>query len=170
MTTTCVLAAIQKGGDTKGARFIAKRCEQRRCRHEPTKEPFACILDLIGKTNKHKYMVATQDDLLREKLRRVAGVPLFYLKSGQILFEPPSIATIEKWKEVETLKTLPDKKELERLDKIVPVEKPEPVKKKKTVKGVNPLAVKKRKTKVQPAETFTEKKRKRRRKESENKA
>lgn len=175
MTTTCILRQLTKNEDKEGARFVAKRMEHRRCRHDKLKESFACILELIGKTNKHRYAVATQDSLLREKLRKVPGVPMVFIKSGMVISEPPSLATLDAWKKTETDKTLPSKEEMENLDKAFgisvdasssdKVEEKKKLKKKKT-SGVNPLSCLKKKVEIRPVSEGIKKKRTRKGKKS----
>jgi rRNA-processing protein FCF1 len=46
---------------------------------------------MVGKSNEHRYAVATQDFDLRRTLRTtVASVPLVYLNKVVLLMEPPS--------------------------------------------------------------------------------
>jgi len=52
------------------------------------------------KTNKHKLVVASQDDKLRAYMRMIPGVPLIYLKRSVMVMEPMAAAT-EKVREAE---------------------------------------------------------------------
>ncbi|OII75237.1 protein tRNA synthetase class II [Cryptosporidium ubiquitum] len=59
-----------------------------------TFDSFRCILDVISKdNNSKKFMVASQDPLLRKKLHKVPGVPLIYLNNQVPILEQPSIAS-----------------------------------------------------------------------------
>ena len=52
---------------------------------------FPCLLfQYTGQTNKHKFVVASQDTDLRRRLRQVPGVPLVYLNRTTLILEPPS--------------------------------------------------------------------------------
>ena len=48
------------------------------------------IISLVGETNRSKYLVATQEDTLRDHLRNVPGVPLFHIQRTVLLLEAPS--------------------------------------------------------------------------------
>lgn len=73
---------------------LAKTMERRRCGHvEKAETPHDCVLECVGSRNKNRYVVATQDVSLREKLRRVPGVPLIYINRSVMILEPASPAT-----------------------------------------------------------------------------
>lgn len=58
---------------------------------------FACIQSVVDpkgtKNNKHKLVVASQDDKLRTMLRGIPGVPLIYIKRSVMVMEPMGGAT-----------------------------------------------------------------------------
>lgn len=61
----------------------AKTYERRRCGHLPDEDPkselecLKAVVDSKGNgTNKHRYVVATQDQALRAQMRAIPGVPL----------------------------------------------------------------------------------------------
>jgi U3 small nucleolar RNA-associated protein 23 len=65
----------------------AKTYERRRCDHRPedypeplnVKECLASVVDpKSNKTNKHRYVVASQELEVRKHMRTVMGVPLLY--------------------------------------------------------------------------------------------
>ncbi|KAK9171184.1 Fcf1 family protein [Cryptosporidium meleagridis] len=59
-----------------------------------TFDSFRCILDVISKdNNSKKFIVASQDPLLRKKLHKVPGVPLIYLNNQVPILEQPSAAS-----------------------------------------------------------------------------
>ncbi|TRY49873.1 rRNA-processing protein Fcf1/Utp23 [Cryptosporidium tyzzeri] len=59
-----------------------------------TFDSFRCILDVISKdNNSKKFIVASQDPLLRKKLHKVPGVPLIYLNNQVPILEQPSTAS-----------------------------------------------------------------------------
>ena len=47
-----------------------------------------------GETNKHRYVVATQLQSLRGKLRAIPAVPLVHMTRSVMILEPPSDATL----------------------------------------------------------------------------
>lgn len=74
---------------------VAKQAERRRCGHHELETPLSeleCIqsvLDPKGSgTNKHRYVVATQDRDVRAAMREVAGVPLVYINRSVMVMEP----------------------------------------------------------------------------------
>jgi U3 small nucleolar RNA-associated protein 23 len=71
----------------------AKAFERRRCGHKPDEFPeplpeTECLMHCIdGKgngTNKHRYVVASQDTELRRRLRQMPAVPLIYIVSAMV--------------------------------------------------------------------------------------
>ncbi|KAF7458826.1 rRNA-processing protein UTP23 [Cryptosporidium felis] len=59
-----------------------------------TFDSFRCILDIVSRSNNSKkFIVASQDTLLRKKLHKVPGVPLVYLNNQVPILEHPSAAS-----------------------------------------------------------------------------
>lgn len=78
---------------------VAKSCERRRCGHHPDEYPeplgtLECFQSVIDPKdsgeNKHRYVVASQNQDLRRMLRAVRGVPLIYIKRSVMILEPMS--------------------------------------------------------------------------------
>jgi U3 small nucleolar RNA-associated protein 23 len=74
---------------------VAKQAERRRCGHHELEEPLSeleCITSVLDPkgsgTNKHRYVVATQEREVRAKMREVAGVPLVYINRSVMVMEP----------------------------------------------------------------------------------
>lgn len=74
---------------------VAKQAERRRCGHHELEEPLSeleCLQSVVdpkgGGTNKHKYVVATQELEVRQAMREVAGVPLIYINRSVMILEP----------------------------------------------------------------------------------
>ncbi|KAF2217404.1 hypothetical protein CERZMDRAFT_31213 [Cercospora zeae-maydis SCOH1-5] len=74
---------------------VAKQAERRRCGHHELPEPLSaleCISSVVDPkgsgVNKHRYVVASQDDQVRRKMRAVVGVPLVYIKRSVMILEP----------------------------------------------------------------------------------
>jgi U3 small nucleolar RNA-associated protein 23 len=76
---------------------LAKTFERRRCGHHPndypepldTKDCLKAVIDPKDSgTNRHRYVVACQDEEVRRMLREVKGVPLIYIKRSVMIMEP----------------------------------------------------------------------------------
>jgi len=74
---------------------VAKQAERRRCGHHELDEPLSeleCITSVLDPkgsgTNKHRYVVATQEREVRAAMREVAGVPLVYINRSVMVMEP----------------------------------------------------------------------------------
>lgn len=85
----------------------AKAFERRRCGHHELEKPLStldCLSSVVdpksSRTNKHRYVVASQDDRVRHFMRTIPGVPLIYLKRSVMIMEPMAGAT-EKVREKE---------------------------------------------------------------------
>lgn len=68
----------------------AKDFERRRCGHRPEEFPeplgtLECLGECVGKTNKHRYVVASQDPEVRAKMRGIPGVPLIYISRSVMI-------------------------------------------------------------------------------------
>jgi U3 small nucleolar RNA-associated protein 23 len=148
----------------------AKTYERRRCDHRPedypeplsTKECLASVVDPKGsKTNKHRYVVASQDVEVRKLMRGILGTPLVYVNRSVMIMEPMAGATAENREKEERGKfraglkrgsgSLKRKREDgEEKDQVEGQGQENLPKKKKAAKGPkgpNPLAVKKPKKK-----------------------
>nr|OQO25444.1 hypothetical protein B0A51_08054 [Rachicladosporium sp. CCFEE 5018] len=93
-------------GDTEGRAqkegviAVAKEAERRRCGHHELDSPLAemeCILSVLDPknsgTNRHKYIVCTQDRAFRSRLRSIPGVPLVYINRSVMILEPMAEAS-----------------------------------------------------------------------------
>lgn len=81
---------------------VAKGAERRRCGHHELDEPLSAkeclesVVDPKGSgTNKHRYVVASQDQEVRRYMRSVAGVPLIYINRSVMILEPMGAKTGE---------------------------------------------------------------------------
>lgn len=91
---------------------LAKTYERRRCGHHNLDEPLdtlECLCSVIDpqrqRTNKHRYVVATQDAEVRKFLRTVKSVPLIYINRSVMILEPMAKATMDA-KELEERRKL----------------------------------------------------------------
>ena len=80
------------------------------CNHNQL-DPITCIRNYIGKKNRDKYFVATQDDFLRKQLRKIPGVPLIFFDQNMLLIDKLSPSSLEASEKRENLKEAPQKKE-----------------------------------------------------------
>ncbi|KAG4305896.1 hypothetical protein PORY_000806 [Pneumocystis oryctolagi] len=152
MITQC---CIQKLYETKQQDIIsvAKTYERRRCNHKDNPlSPEDCIYSVVninGK-NKHRYVVATQSQSIRAKLRSIPGVPLSYINRSVLILESSSFSTL-KTKELKEQEKLGLKKE--ESEKIPGFNKEQEdisqikKKRKRGPREPNPLSVKKKKVK-----------------------
>lgn len=143
---------------------LAKRMEKRRCGHKDTLSSFECMKSItnVEGENKYRYLVVTQDENLRTSLRNIAGVPLCFLHRSVLVMEPLSkvtkrvVSAVERMKLTQGLNSIDAGKRVRDSDN----EEEEgdannstkPVKKAKKVKGVNPLAMKKKQKKPAPVQ------------------
>lgn len=164
----------------------AKHFEKRRCNHHNLEQPlsaFECIMSVVdpkgSRTNKNRYVVASQDIELQDHLKTIPGVPLVYLLRSVMIMKPMSNATAQLRIREEQAKfgsgikgsrtpgmALKRKRSIEDVgDKAVPVttdgvaatSEPEVVKKKRNrgPKAPNSLSVKKAKRTPSASDTIT---------------
>lgn len=88
---------------------VAKQAERRKCGHHEFEQPLSaleCIQSVVDPkgsgTNKHRYVVASQDREIREAMRQIAGVPLIYINRSVMILEPLAAKT-EKVREAEEI-------------------------------------------------------------------
>ncbi|XP_012276297.1 rRNA-processing protein UTP23 homolog [Orussus abietinus] len=153
LTTQCVILETEKlGSKVFGAMLIIKQFPVHKCGHE--KNPTSgskCLLSMLKVDNPSRYLIATQDRELQDRVRQISGVPLIYLHGKAPTLEPPSRVTKEHAEKVrqgvgmnsfqdEIIKSLKVQSGLTKAD-------PQP-KKKKKIKGPNPLSCKKKQKKT----------------------
>lgn len=96
----------------------AKKYERRRCNHtlEEPLSTFECLLEVVdprsNHTNKHRYVVASQNPRVRAKMRQIPGIPLVYIHRSVMILKPMARVKedlreqgdrqIESWVERET--------------------------------------------------------------------
>ncbi|KAK0257465.1 hypothetical protein LTS09_007512 [Friedmanniomyces endolithicus] len=97
----------QERREKEGWIEVAKQAERRRCGHHELDVPLTtleCLTSVVdpkgsGK-NRNCYVVATQDQEVRQSMRRVAGVPLMYVNRSVMILEPMASKS-EKLREME---------------------------------------------------------------------
>lgn len=180
MITQCEirkLYAQKKEPGISEAIELAKTFERRRCGHHPdeypeplsTEECLQSVVDPKGTgENKHRYVVACQDNDVRRMLRGVRGTPLIYIKRSVMILEPMADesaqvrAREERSKFRAEIKNALGKRKRDRedegddkgdKDEASTQAKDKKKAKGKGPKGPNPLAVKKAKKKTQEPST-----------------
>jgi len=97
LTTACALSETDwLGPELYGAFQIMKTFGTHTCSHAKTKAIGAskCVLSMIKPDNSERYIVATQDNNLKECARKVPGVPVLYLHNHAPTLEKPSDESI----------------------------------------------------------------------------
>ncbi|KAJ4271796.1 hypothetical protein NW762_000502 [Fusarium torreyae] len=170
MITQCEIRKLYAARNEPGvstAIDLAKTLERRRCGHHPDDypEPLStqeCLRSVVDpkdtQQNKHRYVVASQDQEVRKMLRGIRGVPLIYIKRSVMILEPMADESVqvrareERGKFRAELKNALGKRKREEGDDDDKADKkddaPTEEKKKKKghgPKGPNPLAVQKSK-------------------------
>ncbi|KAF4345600.1 rRNA-processing UTP23 [Fusarium beomiforme] len=107
MITQCEirkLYAVRNEPGVHEAIDLAKTLERRRCGHHPDDypEPLStreCLRSVVDPKdtlqNKHRYVVASQDQEVRKMLRGIRGVPLIYIKRSVMILEPMADESVQ---------------------------------------------------------------------------
>lgn len=136
---------------------LAKQWERRKCNHREPLASLACLEQVIGPTNKHRYMLAANEPPLRRALRRVVpGLPIVHYSQSVLVLEPMSDVTEHYIAHMETNKSAISSTERKLLAQDTEAEEPEPAPqpvKRKRPKAPNPLSVKKPKTQKKAPES-----------------
>ncbi|XP_029669675.1 rRNA-processing protein UTP23 homolog isoform X1 [Formica exsecta] len=151
LTTPCIISETEKL-NINGATQIVKQYAVHKCGHEKKSiSGSKCLLSMIRKNNSSRYIIATQDRELQDKLRLIPGVPLIYLHGKTPTLESPSEAS-RKCAEVmqkDLGMTTWQKENIKVLQEQVGIvqEKYDKLKKRKKIGGPNPLSCLKKKKK-----------------------
>ncbi|ODN80046.1 hypothetical protein L202_03905 [Cryptococcus amylolentus CBS 6039] len=161
MITQCCMEALYKmGRDVQKTTDLAKTFERRKCNHRTALEPDKCLEDVIGQTNKHRYIIASQSTALRLASDRIPALPLIHFNArGVLVLSPPSTATVREKNKAEEGRRLEGVKVLEGVvdgGNVVGAAEAGPgagvEKRARKVKGVNPLSMKKKKVEKKEGE------------------
>ena len=149
ITQCCIEALYALGKESQAVVNIAKTFERRRCNHRTAIAADDCLKDVVGETNKHRYVLSAQSLALRNAVANVPGLPIIHFNPrGVLVLSPPSRATLKHKDAQEEARRLEGADALagvEDGDNVVGAAMTEPVKRNR-VKGPNPLSVKKKKT------------------------
>ncbi|RPD63019.1 PIN domain-like protein [Lentinus tigrinus ALCF2SS1-6] len=148
ITQCCIHELYLQGKEQQPAVDLAKTFERRKCNHREAIRGDECLSSVVGETNKHRYVLATQSQELRQKLRAIPAVPIVHMNRSVMILEPPSDTTLRAKALVPLHPTAPE------AAKIPSAATPtEPIRKKKGPKAPNPLSVKKKKPKPEASAT-----------------
>lgn len=120
MITQCCIRALyaknvgpNRDQNVAAAIERAKTFERRRCGHLmdqdalPERECMLSVVDPKGKgENKFRYVVVTQDEMLRDRLRSVVPTPLMYVRRSVMILEPMSSSSARVREREERVKFL----------------------------------------------------------------
>ncbi|XP_034237019.1 rRNA-processing protein UTP23 homolog [Thrips palmi] len=155
-TTPCVVIETEKlGKSVFGAMLIVKKFPIRYCEHKDNPVSGSeCLLSMVGSSTSNRYIIATQDRDLQDKLRLIPGVPLFYFFNKGPTLEAPSKVSEKAAAATANARWGINQYEQEALSKLKEVEglKSEDIpakKKKKKTKNPNPLSCKRKKKKTE---------------------
>ncbi|KAG6901854.1 hypothetical protein C0995_007240 [Termitomyces sp. Mi166 len=144
ITQCCIHELYLQGKSQQSTVDLAKTFERRKCNHREPIPGDDCLVSVIGPTNKHRYVISTQSQPLRVKLRKIPAVPIVHINRSVMVLEPPSDLTIETKAAMEEKTLRPNPSELAFVGPSASTETPQ--KKKRGPKGPNPLSVKKKKS------------------------
>ena len=96
--TKCIMRELEDAArknraltDLQKTLHRAKLIHKCSCKHSGgVIDPDDCILDFVGKRNEEKVFVGTNDEELRNQLRNLGTVPIFFFKQGQLIMDTPS--------------------------------------------------------------------------------
>ncbi|KAJ3990540.1 Fcf1-domain-containing protein [Lentinula detonsa] len=146
MITQCCIHELYLQRGQQPAVDLAKTFERRKCNHREPIPGDECLASVVGDSNKHRYVIATQSTPLRTKLRLIPAVPIVHINRSVMILEPPSDTTIRA-KALMEQKVLNSTASTETALLASLSTSTEPVpRKKRGPKGPNPLSVKKKKT------------------------
>ena len=102
ITQCCIRHLYSAASDSEKDNWIevAKQAERRRCGHHELEQPLSaleCLMDVVDPkgsgTNRHRYVVASQEQEVRRAMREIAGVPLVYIARSVMILEPMAART-----------------------------------------------------------------------------
>ncbi|KAF1832953.1 hypothetical protein BDW02DRAFT_570545 [Decorospora gaudefroyi] len=184
MITTCDMRHLYNAKPKNETLILqAKEYERRRCNHQDLEQPLSsleCLCSVVNPkenaTNKHRYVVASNDPSVRAQMRQIAGVPLIYISKSVVLMEPMADASEQVREREEKSKFRLGLKGQRNIDAAQKRKRDEEgegnqsiadqatgelrpkAKKRKGPKGPNPLSVKKPKKDKTPANPSSAKK------------
>lgn len=110
MITQCSMVELyrseKEGPLQKGAVELAKTWERRKCNHREAIPGNECLEQVVGPTNKHRYIIASDSQTLRRELREKSlGVPVVHANQSRVIvLEKMSDKTRQRIEEIERSK------------------------------------------------------------------
>jgi U3 small nucleolar RNA-associated protein 23 len=104
--TKCVMRELEQLGRGKIGRTLdeAKKVIKESCKHPGgIMSADECIRNFVGKKNEPKVFVGTNDEDLRNDLRNLGTVPIFFFKHNVLVMDAPTEITEEKHRMVSRL-------------------------------------------------------------------
>ena len=149
LTTKCCIQECEKlGPQLSGATTILKQFALHQCGHDEPKSARTCLQSMVKASKNNHYFLATNDQFLREKCRKVVGTPLMYLHHCAPVLEKPSGMSENHAKQTVDDRMTGDQKRVENLKKQLGIVQTEVKAKKKRKSGnPNPLSCLKSKKK-----------------------
>lgn len=156
LTTACVIEETKRlGKPLHGAYLIVSQFPVHNCGHEKPISASKCLSSfIIDAKNRDHYLVATQDHQLRLRISKLVVCPLIKLANNALVMDKPTHKILSKVdrthhylankisdEERNKLKQLKEEESLETI-----INEPSMRKKRKGIKGPNPLSCKKKKT------------------------
>uniref|UniRef100_A0A0K8T081 rRNA-processing protein UTP23 homolog n=1 Tax=Lygus hesperus TaxID=30085 RepID=A0A0K8T081_LYGHE len=164
LTTPCAIIETEKlGPPVYGAMLILKQFAVHKCGHTEPISAAACFRHMLGKKNKSRYMIATQDRELQSRVRMVRGTPLLFIHRKAPTLEPPSPLSVHAANTKQQQSVFLSDGERQNLKKakeaILGPQQPLILKRKnKKVGGPNPLSCKKKRTEIKQKKKVKNKK------------
>lgn len=97
--TKCVMRELEQLGRAKVGKTLdeAKRVIKESCNHPGgIMSADECVRNFVGKRNEAKVFVGTNDEDLRNDLRNLGTVPIFFFKKGILVMDAPTEVSEEK--------------------------------------------------------------------------
>ncbi|PWN49662.1 hypothetical protein IE53DRAFT_345496 [Violaceomyces palustris] len=105
ITQCCMVSLYNLGKEHQSTVDMAKAWERRRCNHREAIDPQDCLKSVIGESNKHRYVLATDSQPLRSWLRsNVRALPLVHFTQAVMVLEPMTDLTRQRVEELEERK------------------------------------------------------------------
>jgi U3 small nucleolar RNA-associated protein 23 len=113
ITQCCIHELYLQGRSMQPVVDLAKTFERRKCNHKEAIPGDDCICTIVGMpsesltkplphsdrilgdSNKHRYVVTTQSQQLRQKLRNTPAVPVVHMNRSVMILEPMSETTAQ---------------------------------------------------------------------------
>ncbi|KAF9229489.1 Fcf1-domain-containing protein [Gyrodon lividus] len=148
MITQCCIHELYLQGKSQQATVdLAKSFERRKCNHREVIPGDECLTNVVGDSNKHRYVIATQSQPLRAKFRLIPAVPIVHINRAVMILEPPSDITLKIKQRNEEQALGPSVAERAALPS---QSLPDPPHRNKGRKGPNPLSIKKKMVAANP--------------------